>query len=84
MANLLLHSLWFKCDLVEEKNRPKAAILEKFCRDNGIAYWFFTSAKEDVSIEAAFRFLVYDVSRVVVSARSSLVFVDPLSLSILS
>ena len=52
----------YQCDLEDEQNRVDSASLDKFCRENGIVHWFPTSAKDNINIESAFKFLVYDVS----------------------
>jgi Ras-related protein Rab-32 len=35
--------------------------MDEFCRKKGFAKWFETSAKEDINIDAAARFLIGEV-----------------------
>lgn len=53
----------FKCDLAKEclaNNRFKTQ-MNQFCKDKGIVGWFPTSAKDDINIEEAAKFLVSKV-----------------------
>lgn len=46
-----------KCDLKEGFVRD-SQVMEAFCKEHGFAGWFETSAKDDLNIEKASRFLV--------------------------
>ncbi|EGG19380.1 Rab GTPase [Cavenderia fasciculata] len=47
-----------KCDLGKEGFIKTANEMDKYCKDNGFIGWFETSAKENLNIEKAARFLV--------------------------
>ncbi|KJE91811.1 small GTPase rabE [Capsaspora owczarzaki ATCC 30864] len=47
-----------KCDLAKEGLVKNSAQMDKFCEDKGFAGWFETSAKENLNIDKACRFLV--------------------------
>ncbi|GAM24986.1 hypothetical protein SAMD00019534_081610 [Acytostelium subglobosum LB1] len=47
-----------KCDLGKEGFIKTANEMDKYCKDNGFIGWFETSAKENLNIEKASRFLV--------------------------
>ena len=46
-----------KCDLADKINKSNDEMNE-YCRENGFAGWFETSAKENTNIHEAVRFLV--------------------------
>eukprot|EP01006_Ploeotia_vitrea_P015179 TRINITY_DN42530_c0_g1_i1.p1 TRINITY_DN42530_c0_g1~~TRINITY_DN42530_c0_g1_i1.p1 ORF type:complete len:212 (+),score=21.80 TRINITY_DN42530_c0_g1_i1:31-666(+) len=46
-----------KCDIPANPPRTKE-FLDQFCQDNGFIGWFETSAKENLNIEKAYKFLV--------------------------
>ncbi|KAN0047322.1 hypothetical protein ACTA71_001704 [Dictyostelium dimigraforme] len=47
-----------KCDLGKDAFIKTANDMDKYCKDNGFIGWFETSAKENMNIEKAARFLV--------------------------
>lgn len=47
-----------KCDLAKEGLVKNAAQMDKHCEDKGFVGWFETSAKENLNIDKACRFLV--------------------------
>lgn len=47
-----------KCDLAKEGLVKNSTQMEKFCEEKGFAGWFETSAKENLNIDKACRFLV--------------------------
>ncbi|CAF1057706.1 unnamed protein product [Rotaria sordida] len=52
-----------KCDLAREGLVNSAQQMDEFCRAKGFANWFETSAKENINIEAAARFLISEVMK---------------------
>jgi len=57
-----------KCDLTKEGFAQNSAQMDKYCQDNNFCGWFETSAKDNLNIDKAARFLVEkimenDVSR---------------------
>lgn len=48
----------FKCDLVKENLSNKNEQLDDFCKDKGFDGWYETSAKDDINVEGAAKFLV--------------------------
>lgn len=47
-----------KCDMAKEGLVKNNSQMDKFCEDKGFCGWFETSAKEDINIDKACRFLV--------------------------
>ncbi|KAH6936279.1 hypothetical protein HPB50_015209 [Hyalomma asiaticum] len=50
-----------KCDMSKEGIVNDPASMDQFCKDNNFAGWFLTSAKENVNIEDAARFLISQI-----------------------
>jgi hypothetical protein len=48
--------------LVKEGLVNNAQQMDEFCREKGFAKWFETSAKENINIEEANRFLISEVN----------------------
>ncbi len=55
-------SNFFKCDLAKENLTNNNEQMNEFCRDKGFAGWYETSAKDDINVETAAKFLVTKVS----------------------
>ncbi|KAH7968828.1 hypothetical protein HPB52_011643 [Rhipicephalus sanguineus] len=53
-----------KCDMSKEGIVNNPASMDEFCKDNNFAGWFLTSAKENVNIEDAAKFLISQVGAV--------------------
>ena len=55
--------VFFKCDLAKEKlaNNKFKTQMDQLCKDKDIVGWFPTSAKDDINIEQAAKFLVSKV-----------------------
>jgi len=47
-----------KCDLAKEGFARNTAQMDKFCEEHGFAGWFETSAKDNINIDTAAKFLV--------------------------
>ena len=47
-----------KCDLAKENLTNNNEQMNEFCKDKGFAGWFETSAKDDINVEQAAKFLV--------------------------
>lgn len=52
----------FKCDQTKEGLVNNSEQMEEFCKEKGFLGWFETSAKENINIDEAARFLVSQVS----------------------
>eukprot|EP00211_Chloroparvula_japonica_P013594 CAMPEP_0119156662 /NCGR_PEP_ID=MMETSP1310-20130426/52371_1 /TAXON_ID=464262 /ORGANISM="Genus nov. species nov., Strain RCC2339" /LENGTH=127 /DNA_ID=CAMNT_0007149277 /DNA_START=476 /DNA_END=859 /DNA_ORIENTATION=+ len=52
-----------KIDLAPEFEIEQKNYLDKFCQENGFLNWFPTSAKDDVNIGAAAKFIVGEILR---------------------
>lgn len=50
-----------KCDMSKEGIVNNPASMDEFCKDNNFAGWFLTSAKENVNIEDAAKFLISQI-----------------------
>jgi len=50
-----------KCDLAKEGLVKNAQQMDKHCEDKGFIGWFETSAKENINIDKACRFLVQKI-----------------------
>ncbi|XP_076361041.1 ras-related protein Rab-32-like isoform X1 [Tachypleus tridentatus] len=50
-----------KCDMPKVGVVNNPALMDQFCQDNGFIGWFLTSAKNNINIEDAARFLVSKV-----------------------
>ncbi|KAH9382915.1 hypothetical protein HPB48_023540 [Haemaphysalis longicornis] len=57
----VLFSFLLQCDMSKEGivNNPSA--MNEFCKENNFAGWFLTSAKENLNIEEAARFLITQI-----------------------
>ena len=51
-----------QCDQPKEGIAACAAKLDEYCKDKGFAGWFETSAKDNINIDDAAKFLVGTVS----------------------
>ena len=60
--SLTLLNTTLQCDKEKDKNVPTAAELTEFCLMKNFCGWFETSAKDNINIEQATRFLVSAVS----------------------
>ncbi|KAJ7342026.1 hypothetical protein JRQ81_008412 [Phrynocephalus forsythii] len=49
-----------KCDQKQE-NEPNLSNMDQFCKEGGFAGWFETSAKDNINIDEAARFLVENI-----------------------
>ncbi|XP_023219779.1 ras-related protein Rab-32-like [Centruroides sculpturatus] len=47
-----------KCDVTKEEQVSNANKMNSFCEDHGFAGWFLTSAKDNINIDEATKFLV--------------------------
>jgi Ras-related protein Rab-32 len=52
----------FQCDQPKEGIAANPAKLDEFCKEKGFAGWFQTSAKDNINIDDAAKFLVKTVS----------------------
>ncbi len=52
---------YLKCDLIKEGLTNNHEQMEEFCKDKGFIGWFETSAKENINVEQAAKFLVSKV-----------------------
>lgn len=50
-----------KCDLSKDNLANNNEQMNEFCRDKGFVGWFETSAKDDINVEQAAKFLVSEV-----------------------
>lgn len=52
--------LWnyFQCDLIKDDTTINTERLDNYCRENGFAKWFETSAQENINIEVAIQYLI--------------------------
>ncbi|XP_077519354.1 RAS oncogene family member Rab32 isoform X2 [Amblyomma americanum] len=50
-----------KCDMSKEGVVNNATEMNEFCKENNFAGWFLTSAKENLNIEEAARFLITQI-----------------------
>jgi Ras-related protein Rab-32 len=50
--------LKIKCDLSKENLANNNQQMNEFCQDKGFIGWFETSAKDDINVEQAAKFLV--------------------------
>lgn len=51
-----------QCDSPKEGQASNPETLDKFARENNFCGWFYTSAKENINVEEAAKFLVGKVS----------------------
>ena len=54
--------LLFQCDLAKDGLVNSTEQMDAFCQEKGFVKWFETSAKENINIEAAARFLITEVT----------------------
>ncbi len=57
-----LSSAPFQCDQPNESVAANPAKLDEFCAEHGFSGWFSTSAKDNINIDDAAKFLVRTVS----------------------
>jgi len=50
-----------KCDLAKDSFMKSSEQMDKFCEEQGFIGWFETSAKDNINIESAARFLVQHI-----------------------
>lgn len=55
------HCFIFQCDQQKEGIVNTPSRMDEYCKEKGFSGWFETSAKENVNIEEAARFLVNKV-----------------------
>jgi Ras-related protein Rab-32 len=58
MDNKIFLNPFFKCDLNKEGLANNQTHMDEFCRDKGFIGWYETSAKENINVEQASKFLV--------------------------
>ncbi|EEC01629.1 GTP-binding protein RAB-32, putative [Ixodes scapularis] len=52
-----------KCDMSKEGIVNSSSAMNEFCKENNFAGWFLTSAKENLNIDEAARFLISQILR---------------------
>jgi Ras-related protein Rab-32 len=58
---ILTKNFILKCDLNKEGLANNHSHMDEFCKDKGFIGWFETSAKENINVEQAAKFLVSKV-----------------------
>ena len=56
--------LYIQCDQPKEGLMNNTSQIDEFCKERGFIGWFETSAKENINIDEAARFLVTQVSAI--------------------
>ena len=59
---LSVFCLSMQCDLEPEGPVKNPASMDEFCKEKGFSGWFLTSAKDNVNVDEAARFLVKKVT----------------------
>ncbi|UJR24845.1 hypothetical protein I4U23_006214 [Adineta vaga] len=52
-----------KCDLVKDDLADNAQQMNEYCEEKGFAKWFETSAKDNINIDNAIRFLIDEIMK---------------------
>ncbi|RXM30594.1 Ras-related protein Rab-32 [Acipenser ruthenus] len=50
-----------KCDQKKDGNEDNSSNMDQFCKESGFIGWFETSAKDNINVEEAARFLVENI-----------------------
>ena len=62
----LILFFFFKCDQPKEGTAANSSKLDEYCKEKGFVGWFETSAKDNINIDDAAKYLVGTVSSLII------------------